>query len=488
MARTMPQSPSRLQEQAHALFREGRYEESAAVYRKCIAADPASGMPHVDLGSVLLKLGRNSEAIEEFERALSLEPGLLPALGNLGEALGDAGRHEEAADCFRRIIEVSPGMGLAHYNYGHAMLVLGRIDEARQAFEKAVALMPRDASTHRVLASLKTFREGDPQIAALETLAQGEPFLPDPAKADLHFALAKVRADLGQHHRAFHHVQRANAVKRRLVAYDEKGELGVLDEMAAAFTAEVMRAKAGLGDPSGVPVFVVGMPRSGTTLVERILAAHPEVFGAGELTAFGDAAVGGYAPKPLPFSVAALNENDLRAIARAYLDAIVPKAPQAGRIVDKLPANFRFVGLIRLALPNARIVHIRRDALDTCYSCYAQFFARNLEYTYDLEELGRYHKAYERLMGHWRAILPEGAMLELDYETLVGDFENEARRLIAFCGLEWDERCRRFHEAPGAVQTASAAQVRTPLFRTSVGRARPYEAQLARLRAILGAP
>jgi hypothetical protein len=248
-----------------------------------------------------------------------------------------------------------------------------------------------------------------------------------------------------------------------------------------------MQTKGGLGDPSDVPVFVLGMPRSGTTLVERVLASHPDVFGAGELTDFGDAAVGGYAPKPLPFDVASLTGDALRGMGGRYLAHVLPKAPLARRIIDKLPANFRFVGLIHLALPNARIIHVRRDPLDTCFSCYSQLFVNNLEYTYDLAELGRYYRAYEVLMAHWRAVLPAGVMLEVEYETLVGDFEVEARRLVEFCGLEWDARCLKFHEAAGAVQTASAVQVRRPVFRSSVGRWRHYKEYLGPLLEILGA-
>lgn len=472
---------------ADALLHEGRLQEGVDAYRTCIADDPADAELRLALGSALSRLGRHEEAIEQLEKALSLEPGLLPALGNLAEALGAAGRHEAAAACFKRVIEARPEMGLAHYNYGTAKLVLGDLAGARSALERAVTLMPRDAAAHRVLAGLKTFREGDPQLAALEALARGEPFLPDDARVDLNFALAKACEDLGDDDRAFRHLQRGNALKRRLVRYDEAAELAVLRDMAGAFTSELLRAKAGLGDPSEVPVFVVGMPRSGTTLVERILSGHPRVFGAGELTAFGDAAAGGYAPKPLPFDPEVLDERALRGIARRYLDEVVPKAPAARRIIDKLPANFRFAGLMHLVFPNARIVHVRRDPLDTCFSCYAQLFVRNLEYTYDLGELGRYFQAYAALMAHWREVLPGKQMLEVDYEELVGDLEAQARRLITFCGLQWDQRCLRFHEAPGAVQTASAAQVRRPLYRTSVGRARRFEAHLGPLKAILAA-
>ena len=464
-----------------------RFEEAADAYKRSIALEPRLPETYNDLGMTLMWLGRGEEAAAEFEKALALKPDFVHALGNLGEALGSLGRHEQAADCFKRVFDAVPGLALAHFNYGNAMMVLGRIAEARSAFERAVALAPNDAVAHRALAGTKTFREGDAQIAALETLAKSEASLSEAGKVELHFALAKVHSDLGRHEVAFAHLEKGNAGKRRLIVYDEEAELGVLREMATAFSPETIRAKSGQGDPSDVPVFILGMPRSGTTLVERILASHPDVFGAGELTDFGDAAVGGYAPKPLPFDAASLTGDELRGMGGRYLAQVLPRAPQARRITDKLPANFRFVGLIHLALPNARIIHVRRDPLDTCFSCYSQLFVRNLEYTYDLGELGRYYRAYEALMAHWRAILPAGVMLEVEYEALVNDFEAGARRLVEFCGLEWDARCLRFHEAAGAVQTASAVQVRQPVFRSSVGRWRHYEEYLGPLREVLEA-
>jgi tetratricopeptide (TPR) repeat protein len=464
-----------------------RFEEAADAYKRSIALDPRLPETYNDLGMTLMWLGRNEEAVAEFENALALKPDFVHALGNLGEALGSLGRHEQAANCFKRVFIAVPGLALAHYNYGNAMMVLGRIAEACHAFERTVALTPKDTAAHRALAGTKTFHEGDPQIAALEDMAKDEASLSEAGKAELRFALAKVYSDLERHDLAFAHLEKGNAVKRRLVVYEEETELGVLREMAAAFTPEIMQAKGGQGDPSDVPVFVLGMPRSGTTLVERILASHPDVFGAGELTAFGDAAGGGYEPKPLPFDVASLSGDELRRLGGRYLAQVLPRAPQAKRIIDKLPANFRFIGLIRLALPNARIIHVRRDPRDTCFSCYSQLFVSNLEYTYDLGELGRTYKAYEALMAHWRAVLPEGAMLEVEYETLVGNFEAEAQRLVAFCGLEWDARCLKFYEAAGAVQSASAVQVRQPVFHSSVGRWRHYKEYLGPLLEILDA-
>jgi hypothetical protein len=233
-----------------------------------------------------------------------------------------------------------------------------------------------------------------------------------------------------------------------------------------------MRERAGQGDPSPVPVFILGMPRSGTTLVEQMLASHPQVHGAGELSDFTAAVAGLDGPDGVP---ADIGGAELRRIGARYVARVRPLAPGALRITDKMPANFRFAGLIHLALPNARIIHLRRDPVDTCLSCFSILFGGDQPHTYDLGELGRYYRAYQRLMEHWRAVLPLGVMLEVQYEALVGDFEPQARRIVAHCGLEWDDACLDFYKTQRPVHTASAVQVRRPVYQTSVGRWRPPE-------------
>ncbi|MGH7030610.1 MAG: sulfotransferase family protein [Stellaceae bacterium] len=234
----------------------------------------------------------------------------------------------------------------------------------------------------------------------------------------------------------------------------------------------MIRERAKQGDASPLPVFIVGMPRSGTTLVEQMLASHPEVHGAGELGEIerAVAALGG--PDGVP---ADIGGAELRRLGASYLAKVTALAPGATRITDKMPANFRYAGLIHLALPNARIIHLSRDPVDTCLSCFSILFGGDQPFTYDLGELGRYYRAYQRLMAHWRAVLPAGVMLEVRYEALVGDFEQEARRIVAHCGLRWNAACLDFHNTRRPVHTASSVQVRRPLYRSSVGRWRPAE-------------
>jgi hypothetical protein len=256
----------------------------------------------------------------------------------------------------------------------------------------------------------------------------------------------------------------------------------------AIFSADLMARRSGIGCASSVPVFVIGMPRSGTTLVEQILASHSKVFGAGELPDLSNAVArlrvqDGHA---FPEIVPLLSDRQLRQIGENYAASISSLAPAAERITDKMPLNFFFAGLISLALPNARIIHVRRDPVDTCFSCFSTLFTGEHRVAYELSELGRYYRAYENLMEHWRRVLPAGAMIEVQYEKVVADLEGEARRLIAHCGLEWEDACLAFDRTERAVRTASVAQVRRPIYRSSVGRWQRYQLHLRPLLDALG--
>jgi hypothetical protein len=263
-----------------------------------------------------------------------------------------------------------------------------------------------------------------------------------------------------------------------------------MERIRAVFTPEMMHAMRDRGDPSPAPVFIIGMPRSGTTLIEQILAGHPLVFAAGESPELRVAVAGLETDHPglaFPEIVPALTDDALRRHGASYLNAVAPPGREVGRFVDKMPGNFHFAGLIRLALPNARIIHVRRDPIDTCLSCFTQLFRVGQHYSYDPRELGRYYRAYETLMAHWHRVLPAGIMLDVRYEDVVADVERESRRIVAHCGLDWDSACLDFHVARRPVRTASAVQVRQPVYATSVGRWRSYGDMLAPLIGALGA-
>jgi hypothetical protein len=333
-------------------------------------------------------------------------------------------------------------------------------------------------------------KRGDAWLAGMEDFAREMESMRPTARMRLHFALAKAHDDLGDFGLAFHHMKEANALKRAQIAYDEAASLELFDRIRETFDATLIAAKSGGGDPDASPIFILGMPRSGSTLVEQILASHLLVHGAGELPHLGEI-VGGLRAQAdpalaFPEIAQATDLQDFATVGHQYATRLRQHSATAARITDKMPSNFCFVGLIHLALPNARIIHVTRDPLDTCLSCFSRLFSAEQNHTYDLAELGRFYRKYAELMAHWLRVLPEGRMLELRYEDVVGDLEGSARRMIAYCGLDWSESCLAFHETNRPVKTASASQVRRPIYKTAQNRSRHYHKHLAPLIAELG--
>ena len=465
---------------ANALGVTERYEEAAAHYEKVLAIVPNDAAARTALGNTLHRLDRADEAIAQYERVIAASPSHAEAHASLGNTVHRLGRSHEAIGHFRRALAAAPSDPGIYSSLGGALVALGRSTEASEAFEKAIALAPRKAGFFWNLASVRRFSGDDPYFAAMQQLAEHIDALDGEEQIDLHFALGKAFADVGDHKRSFEHLLRGNALKRQQLTYDEEKALQRLERIRRVFTAEMLRSKTGLGDPSSTPIFIIGMPRSGTTLIEQIIASHPKAFGAGELREMANLAgrISGADAATFPEAVHALSGEDLRGIGEQYVRAVTPLAPGAERITDKMPGNFSLVGLIHLALPNACIIHACRDARDTAFSCFSLLFSGTLEFTYDLAELGRYYRAYLKLMAHWREVLPEGIMLEVQYEDVVHDLESQARRIIAHCGLEWDDACLSFYETERSVRTASATQVRQPIYQSSIGRWRLHEEEL----------
>jgi tetratricopeptide (TPR) repeat protein len=462
----------------NALVGLDRHAEAVRYYLRALALRPEFADAHNNLGNALATVGKPADAAAHFRQALVIKPDYAEAQANLGNALVALGQLDEAVAHLEKALAMAPDLTDAQHNLGSALQILGRLPASRLAFEKAVALSPKRAELYRGLAESKRFFPGDPHIAAMEDLARDMDALSERQRIELHFALGKAYADLDRHEQAFRHFREGNALRRKRIAYDETAALQRLRNIATAFTPELMRRHQGAGDGSSVGAFIIGMPRSGTTLVEQVLASHPNVFAAGELMNFTQATE--HLPR-FPEAVNSLIGAQLREIGARYVGSVRALAPTAERITDKMPSNFWFAGLIHLALPNARIIHVRRDPVDACLSCFSKIFTGDQPFSYDLAELGRFYRAYDTLMGHWRRVLPDGVMLEVQYEELVADFERHARRIVAHCGLEWDERCLAFHETQRPVRTASAIQVRQPLYRSAVGRWRPYAAMLGPL-------
>jgi tetratricopeptide (TPR) repeat protein len=480
------------------LARRGKLAEALACLEETVRRSPAHVEAQHELGNVLLTCDKPGAAVSHLREAIRLRPDFAGAFNTLGLALLDLDQTEEALRCYREAQRLDPSFVPAHNNLGNTLAALGQLDEALAEYQEALRLDPHNAPAVAALAKLADagpyrFPEGD--LPALAARAEQEG-LPLDARQQLHFALATLADQAGDYPGAFAHYRRGNALRqelerRRGVAYDPEAQDRLVDGLMAACGPAFFDRARPLGRDTERPVFVVGMMRSGTSLAEQILASHPRARGAGELRALP--ALLEALPARLGVSdryPEVLGRLDAAAagwLAEGYERALAERGGAAARVVDKLPGNYLNLGLIAALFPRARIVHCRRDPLDTCLSCFCQNFGGPTPYTLDLAHLGHYYRSYARLMGHWAAVLPV-EVFELGYEELVADQEGVSRRLLAFCGLDWDDRCLRFHETERAVYTASVLQVRRPLYGSSVGRWRRYEPFLQPLREALAGP
>jgi tetratricopeptide (TPR) repeat protein len=474
-----PRDPSILNNLALTVMDLDRPDEALALLQQSIAVDPRNHSTFTYFASAYLEKDMFDEARAACERALSLKPDEPDALNIMGQIHFEQGQSEAAIASFEKAIALKPDLSDAYNNIANALKELGRFDEAKEAYFKALAIDPKATGVLLNLADAQKFVPGDPHLLTLEGLSADLGALSEDEQMQVHFALGKAYADLGQHERSFGHLLEGNALKRRTLDYNEGVTAEFFDRIQAVFTPELVARHSGYGDPSRLPIFILGMPRSGTTLIEQILASHPKVFGAGEIKDLDivvrSVRTDGIQEAPYPGFMTAFGRDQLRQFGAQYVKRLSAFATTAERITNKMPSSFFYVGLVHLALPNARIIHTRRNPIDTCVSCFSKLFRGAQNFSYELAELGRYYRRYDELMAHWRRVLPSEAMLELPYEELVEDFEPWARRIVDFCGLEWDGACLAFHETKRLVRTASASQVRKPIFKSSVGRWLAYK-------------
>ena len=485
-----PNNPDTLDNLALALKDLERLDEAADLMRRAITIESHDEKLFVHYATVLLDQHKTGEAAAANERALALNADNHDAVNLAGRIAFGRGDLAAALANYRRALALKPDLADAYNNMGNVLKELGQLQEAHGAYLEAIRLDPNIAGVYVNLADSKKFTPGDPHLEMIETLAAKSEGLSKTDRLQLDFALGKAYSDLKDYRRSFAHLVAGNAAKRAAITYDEASAFALFDRIEATFTRELMAKKSGGGDPSRMPIFVIGMPRSGTTLIEQIIASHPLVHGAGELQAFNDVILNVRGPDGntirYPDFVPSLDAQALRQIGARYVAEVRKLAPTGERVTDKMPSNYYFAGLIHLALPNAKIIHSVRNPVDTCISCFSKLFSAEQNHTYDLAELGRYYRRYERLMAHWRRVLPAQSILEVRYEDVVADLEGQARRIIAYCDLPWDARCLSFHETERPVRTASATQVRQPIYKSAVNRWRVYEGQLAPLLDALG--
>jgi tetratricopeptide (TPR) repeat protein len=450
----------------------GRIARAVPLVEAAVARGPLA--EHLaQLARLLILLRRDGEAAEAAREAWELRPDDALSLDTIGCVQARLGDHEASIAPFSKSVEIEPENTEFRFNLAAASGFTGRVADARVHYEAIIARDPGNARAHYALAILSRQTPGDNHVerleAALKTAATPEDRL------RLHSALAKEHEDLGASGAAFHHLSTAKAARKREVGYEFGSDAAIFDAIEALFADPNALSGTGCDDPA--PIFVIGMPRTGTTLVDRILSSHPDVTSAGELQAMPIAVkqLSGTRSRVVidPETVRTSAALDPRVVGETYLArAAHHRSGESARFTDKLPANFLYAGHIARALPNARIVCLRRNPMDTVWSNYKNLFATGsayYAYSNDLQDIARYYVRFDRLMAMWQRLFPE-RILELSYETLVADQENETRRLLAHCGLGWDDACLSFHENDAAVATPSAAQVRRPMNADAVAR------------------
>jgi tetratricopeptide (TPR) repeat protein len=436
------------------------------------------------LGGVarLIRSGRIGEALARLTAIEAAAGGDGVLLQHLGEYYTHCGKQTDAARCYRAAVALTPDDPGCLYNLATALIATGRTVEAEGLLDCVVTLNPGDGDAWQ---NRSTLRRQTPEAnhvdGLLEAVARARP---GPEEVALCYALAKEYEDLDEAGPSFDWLKRGADRRRSLLSYRVEADVAAMEQIADVFDAGLM-AQPAVGCAETGPIFVLGLPRSGTTLVDRIISSHSAVESLGEINDFalslmrlaGDAAGKG----DLIRRSATL---DPAALGRAYIDGTAGYGATAPMLIDKTPVNFLYIGLIARALPNARIVHLRRHPMDSGYALYKTLFRMGCPYSYDLNDIAAYMLAHRRLMDHWRTVLP-GRVLDVDYETLVTDQETQSRRIIAHCGLDWQDACLRFHENTSPAATASAAQVRQPIHAKSVGLWRRYGEQLKPLAATL---
>jgi tetratricopeptide (TPR) repeat protein len=506
---------------AAELHRAGRFEEAEGIYRAILQRDPRNLEALRLLALVAMHFEHYGQAEQLLKRAVEIAPDYLSAWVDLSRAQLErldlagarasieraallnprsasvqvhhanvqarSGAHDEAVGTYRRATELNPDLPGPWLGLGNTLKTIGRQAEAIAAYRHAIALRPEHSEAWWSLSNLKTFRFTDAEVDAMQSqLASSR--LADEARVQFSFALAKALEDRGEYARAFELYAEGNCTRRALEQYDPVQTEATNERIRAVFDAEFLVRHADAGDPDPAPIFIVGLPRCGSTLIEQILGSHSQVDATHELPEGGKLVqrINRERKDRVAYPEAArdIAGDAWAALGRWYIDETRKYRRGAPRFVDKMPNNFASIGLLALALPNARFVNARRHPLDTCLSCFRQLFARGQPFTYDLTEIGEYYLEYEKMMAHWHAVLP-GRVLDVQYEDVVADLEGQARRLLDHCGLPWEDACLRYWETERAIRSASSEQVRLPIYDTSIGRWHRYERELAPLIEIL---
>jgi tetratricopeptide (TPR) repeat protein len=483
-----PRNVDALRLLALVALRAERADEAEGLLEKAISLAPDYIAAIIDLGRMRKEQDRYGAALECFDRAIALDPGNVQAHYLRGATLAPAAFTVEAIDAYQQCLKFKPNHVAALMGLGHVLKAVGRYDESVASYTECIRQSPESGETYWSLANLKTYRFDDAAVAEMERRIAGSDLS---ASSEVHFlfALGKAHEDRGDFDRAWHYYRSGNTKQRALVSYDPVQTETMNDRLVRVFSAEFLQSRRGTGLADPGPIFILGLPRSGSTLLEQVLASHSQVEGTSELPYVGRVATWLNRNRAdginYPEAVHELAPENFASLGRDYLNyAQMHRRSGAPRFIDKMPNNFPSIGFLALILPQAKIIDARRHPLDTCLSCYRQLFAKGQAFTYDLTEIGEYWLQYQRMMDHWHEVLP-GRVLTVQYEEVVADFETQARRLLEFCGLPWEDACLRFYESDRPVRTPSSEQVRQPIYDRSVGHWRNYETHLDELITVI---
>lgn len=459
-----------------ALLQAGQMEGAEQISRAMLAEFPTSLVVINVLGIALQRQGKLSDAVGIFDKAIELDPDVIETWVNRGIALKELGRVDDAVASYDKAIELKPDYAEAHFNRANLLKDIGHLDKAVSAYDRAITIRPGFADAHRSLSALKAYQPDDAQIGVMESLMKAAETTAND-RVQLGFALAKAYEDLRQFDTSFDYLLEANRLRKEELRYDLQEDRMLFAAIKNLFAGQVqVQPDAGATIAAKKPIFIVGMMRSGTSLVEQILASHSGVHGAGELETLNRLLA--MMPDKAP--------ADIGHVRAAYLDDLGALDVPEIIITDKMPLNFRWIGFILSAFPDARIIHVKRDPIATCFSIFKNYFPEDGNaYAYDLADLAEYHKLYTDLMSFWYQLYPDN-IYDLDYERLTENQEEETRRLLTFCDLGWEDRCLEFYKTSRMVKTTSAAQVRKRIYKGSSGAWKDYRHYLEPLITGLG--
>ena len=468
----------------------GQLKDAQHLLERCLELAPDFHAARHSYALVLMRLQKPEAALVQAEKLLAQEPNNPNFLTLKASILVRIGDHVEAISLYETVLKNYPNQARAQMSYGHTLKTVGRLDDSIEAYRKCIRLSPEVGEAYWSLANLKTFRFSDEDIGNMRQQVTAEGGDADD-QAHLAFALGKALEDRGEYDESFHFYRRGNAIRR--VEHRHNPRVNVLDSVrqVRTFAPGFFEQRKGWGGPSSEPIFIVGLPRAGSTLLEQILASHSQVEGTTELQdiiAISRQLGGRSRENPsgkYPEVLGQMTADQFRELGESYLETTRIQRSGNPFFIDKMPNNFRHIGLIHLMLPNSRIIDARRHPMGGCFSGFKQLFAHGQTFTYGLEDIGKYYRDYVRLMDHWDAVLP-GRVHRVQYEDMVSDTETQIRALLDYCGLEFEEQCLRFYETERAVRTPSSEQVRQPIYKEALEQWRHYEAHLGPLKEALG--